>query len=238
MKPLLFVRNEPVETFGIAPKVLADEGIEVRVLDALEPATAWPDIGEVSGIVMFGGSMNVDEVERHPFLIRNRELARRAVTEATPYLGICLGAQLLARALDRPVFPAPSREIGFEPVRPLPAAKEDPLLSHYADGDLVFHWHEDTLQLPEQAISLARGDQIPVQAFRVGEAAWGLQFHFEIDGPEIELWLDDFADGLEETWGKSADRVREEAREHLADHESKGSTVLRRFAEVVRTGRE
>ena len=237
MKPLLFVRNEPVETFGIAPKVFADEGIEVRVLDALDPATTWPEIGEVCGIVMFGGSMNVDQVERYPFLARDRELALRAVTESTPYLGICLGAQILARALDRRVFPAAEREIGFEPVRPLPAAKEDPLVSHYADGDLVFHWHEDTLQLPESAVALAEGDRIPVQAFRVGEAAWGLQFHFEIDGPEMELWLEDFRDGLEEKWGKSPERVRQEAREHLAAHEAKGSKVLRRFAEVVRSGR-
>jgi GMP synthase (glutamine-hydrolysing) len=237
VKPLLFVRNDPVETFGIAPKVFADEGIPVRVLDALEPASAWPAVGEVCGIVMFGGSMNVDEVDHYPFLVRDRELALQAVTHATPYLGICLGAQLLARALDRPVFPAPEREIGFEPVRPLRAAAADPLLSHYADGDLVFHWHEDTLELPEAAVALAEGDHIPVQAFRVGGAAWGLQFHFEIDGPEMELWLEDFASGLEEKWGKSPERVREEAREHLADHEAKGSQVLRRFAEVVRTGR-
>ena len=237
MKPLLFVRNDPVETFGIAPKVFADEGIDVRVLDALEPPTTWPDVGDVCGIVMFGGSMNVDQVERYPFLARDRELALRAVTESTPYLGICLGAQILARALDRRVFPAAEREIGFEPVRPLPAAKEDPLVSHYADGDLVFHWHEDTLQLPESAVALAEGDRIPVQAFRVGEAAWGLQFHFEIDGPEMELWLEDFRDGLEEKWGKSPERVREEAREYLAAHEAKGSKVLRRFAEVVRSGR-
>ena len=237
MKPLLFVRNEPVETFGIAPKVFADEGIDVLVLDALEPATIWPDVGEVCGIVMFGGSMNVDQVEPYPFLVRDRELALRAVTQSTPYLGICLGAQILARALDRPVFPAAEREIGFEPVRPLPAAKEDPLLSHYSDGDLVFHWHEDTIQLPEAAVALAEGDRVPVQAFRVGEAAWGLQFHFEIDWPEMELWLEDFQDGLEEKWGKSPERVREEAREHLPAHEAKGSKVLRRFAEVVRAGR-
>jgi GMP synthase (glutamine-hydrolysing) len=238
VKPILFVRNDEVETFGIAPKAFAEQGVETVVLEAPDPRAAWPELDQVGGVVMFGGSMNVDQVEDHPFLARDRDLARAAVERGTPYLGICLGAQLLARAMEHEVFRAPVREIGFEPVRPLAAVGHDPLLSHYEDGDRVFHWHEDTLELPDGAVQLVAGDRIPVQAFRVGELAWGVQFHFEIDREEIEAWLEDAgaAGGLEAKWGKSSERVREEADALLAEHEAKGLEVFRRFARIVNEG--
>jgi GMP synthase (glutamine-hydrolysing) len=237
MRPVLFVRNDAGDTLGIAPKVFADDGVDVRVLEAFDPAAEWPDADDVSGVVMFGGSMNVDQLAAHPFLARDRDLARTAVEHAVPYLGICLGAQLLARALDSPVVPAPVREIGFEPLHPLPAAASDPLLSHYEDGDRVFHWHEDTLELPRRAVHLATGDRIAAQAFRVGPVAWGLQFHFEIDGHEMELWLDASGPGVEEAWGKSAETLRREAGAHLDAHQAKGAEILRRFAAIVRGAR-
>lgn len=144
---------------------------------------------------------------------------------------------MLARALDRAVFAAPAKEFGFEPIRPTAAATDDLLLSHYADGDMVFHWHRDTLDLPDGAELLATGDRVHVQAFRVGKLAWGVQFHVEIDGPEADLWLDDasqFMD-LKEVWGKSPAEVRAEAAMHLSRHEEQGRELFRRFADVVRS---
>jgi GMP synthase (glutamine-hydrolysing) len=237
VKPVLLVRNDPFETFGIAPKVFADEGVPVATLDAIDPASAWPSIDDVDGVVMFGGSMNVDRAEEYPFLLRDRRLAAEAVERGTPYLGICLGAQILARALDTPVVRAPVRELGFEPLHPLAAAADDPLLSHYADGDPVFHWHEDTHELPAGAEWLAAGDHVSTQAYRIGDAAWGLQFHFEIDGPEIELWLREAGPGIEATWGRSGADVREQASRLLAQHEHRGAEVFRRFCGVVRSAR-
>jgi GMP synthase (glutamine-hydrolysing) len=234
VRPLLLVRNDPVDTLGIAPKVLADEGVDVVVVDALDERARWPDVAEISGIVMFGGAMNVDELNAHPFLSRDRLLAREAVERGVPYLGICLGAQLLARAMERAVFRAPAREIGFEPISPTAAAADDRLLSHYRDGDLVFHWHEDTLELPEGAVQLAAGVRVPVQAFRVGDAAWGIQFHLEIDAAEIDVWLDDFGEGLAAAWGKSPERILAEAASYLDGSEARGAETLRRFAELAR----
>jgi GMP synthase (glutamine-hydrolysing) len=237
MRPVLLVQNDPVETFGVAPAALADAGVDVRVLDATDPGAPRSQLDEVAGIVMFGGSMNVDDTNEHPFLKENVDLTREAVQRGVPYLGICLGAQMLARALDRPVVRAPAKELGFEPVHPTAAANEDRLLAHYEDGDMVFHWHQDTLELPDGGVLLATGDRVPIQAFRVGELAWGVQFHFEIDGPEIDLWLDDasqFMD-LKEVWGKTPAEIRDESARFLPRHEALGRTVFRRFAEVVRS---
>jgi GMP synthase (glutamine-hydrolysing) len=240
MKPLLLVKNDPVETLGVAVRALTDAGAQVLVLDATDSEAPRPSIEDLAGVVMFGGTMNVDEVDEHPFLKENRDLTQEAINKGVPYLGICLGAQMLARALDTPVRRAEVKEIGFEPIRPLPAADSDPLLSVWADGDMVFQWHQDTMDLPPGAEALATGDRIPVQAYRVGALAWATQFHFEIDAAELETWVSEasqFMD-LEEVWGKSSARMHEEGARYMAAHEAKGSEMFARFARIAaeRTG--
>ncbi len=235
MRPLLLIQNDPVETFGVAVRALEAVGADVITLDATDPSAPRLALDDLSGVVMFGGTMNVDEVDEHPFLKENRDLTREAIDRGVPYLGICLGAQMLARALDAPVRRAGVKEVGFEPVRPLPAAAGDPLLSVWSDGDMVFQWHQDTMALPPDAEQLATGDRIAVQAYRVGEHAWATQFHFELDAAELELWLDEasqFMD-LSEVWGKSPAQIRGEAARYMAEHEVKGSAMFARFAEVA-----
>lgn len=239
MKPVLLVRNDRFETFGLAVSALEGAGADLRIVDPTRPGEPFPDLGEVSAVVMFGGTANADEIDEHPFLLHDRELTREAVDRRVPYLGICLGAQILARAFDRPVVRAPQRELGFEPVHPTAAAADDPLLSVFGDGDRGFQWHQDTFELPAGATLLATGEDVPLQAYRVGDLAWGIQWHFEIDGAELEMWLDE-ADALMDlkaVWGKSADETRVEAKEHLAAHEDRGREVFRRFANVVRGSR-
>jgi GMP synthase (glutamine-hydrolysing) len=232
MRPLLLLRNDPVDTYGIARDALAGEGLPVVVLDAWKPS--WPGSGEISGVVAFGGAMNVDETVRFPYLARERGFLRECVERGVPVLGICLGAQLLARALDAPVMPSPVREIGFTSIHPTTSGANDPLVSAFAEGDLVFHWHEDTFELPTGSELLATGDDVLVQAYRAGPRAWGLQFHLEIDREEIEAWLDDAGDDLEETWGKSKEAVREEAELHLSRQSERARNAFRGFADVVR----
>jgi GMP synthase (glutamine-hydrolysing) len=236
MRPVLFVRNDTYETFGLARRAFAPAGVPVEVFDAIDPDAPRPSLEDVGGVVMFGSSSNVDETDAYPFLKEIRDLTRDALDRDLPYLGICLGAQVLARSLDKPAPLAPVKEIGFAPVRPTASGSSDRLVSHYADGDMVFQWHQDTFELPDGAELLVTGDAVPLQAYRVGERAWGIQFHFEIDGPEIDLWLDTYSleADLASTWGKTTDAVRAEAGAYLAAHEAKGAETFRRFAEVVR----
>ena len=236
MKPLLLVKHDRAETFGVAVPTLEAEGFAITVVDSWDGAATWPRLDDVSGVIEFGGEMNVDDTDRLPSLAHERALAAEAVARGVPYLGSCLGAQILVRALDRPVFRAHVKEIGFSPLRPAAGAADDPILSLYEDGDMVFHWHEDTFELPSGAELLATGDLIPVQAFRAGPCAWGLQFHFEVDRAEVEIWLEDAdaAGDLRAAWGKSSAEIRGEADRYLARHEELGREVFRRFAEVAR----
>lgn len=236
MDPILLVRNDAYESFGVAPGALASAGVDLVTVDATRPDSQLPTLDRVAAVVMFGGTANIPRAEDHPYLARVRDLAREALDREIPYLGLCLGSQLLAWACGVPVVRGPVREVGFEPVRRTPEAKADPLLSFLEEEEIVLQWHEDTHELPDQATLLVTGDRVPVQGYRVGELAWGLQFHAEVDAWELEWWLG-IADAeldLAGTWGKSADEIRAEAREHMARQEERGRELFRRFADLVR----
>jgi GMP synthase (glutamine-hydrolysing) len=142
---------------------------------------------------------------------------------------------MLARAMDRSVYPAGTRVLGFSVLHLSPEASDDPLISVFREGDMVFHWHEDTFELPDGATILATGDAVHLQAFRIGERAWGTQFHFEVDRAEVELWLRSAGEEVVRAWGSSSDRVLEESDRFLAIQEERARDVFQRFADVVRS---
>ncbi len=167
-----------------------------RVLDAcgaLHVQTVKPLAGQplpaherVAGAVVMGGPMNVDEVERFPALAAEREWLAEATRRELPLLGICLGAQLLARALGAEVRAGEEPEIGFAPVEI--GDPDDPLLGGLAPSTDVLHWHGDVFDLPDGARSLATSTRTEHQAFRAGNA-WGVLFHPEADFALVEAWL-------------------------------------------------
>ncbi|HXS48111.1 MAG TPA: type 1 glutamine amidotransferase [Solirubrobacterales bacterium] len=147
---------------------------------------ALPDHAEIAGAVLMGGPMNVDEVERYPGLAAEREWLVEAARIEMPILGICLGAQLLARALGAEVRAGERPEIGFAPVEIHNPA--DPIVGALAPQATVLHWHGDVFDLPDGAERLASSAQTEVQAFRHGDA-WGVLFHPEADANLLDSWL-------------------------------------------------
>ena len=234
MRPILLVGHDDWETFGVAPGTLEEDGVPwIGLLS--HTGKPLPDLSEISGLVIYGGVMNVDMTAEYPYLGAERDHVRAAVEAGVPYLGICLGGQMLARALDHAVYPAGVREIGFNALHPTTEAADDPLFSVFDDGDVVFHWHEDTFELPEGATLLATGDEVRTQAFRYGERAWGTQFHLEVDRAEIDLWLKTAGDDEVLAWGKTSDEIRAEADRFIDAHEARARRLFRRFWDVVRT---
>ena len=124
------------------------------------------------------------------FLRDEVRLIQRCVAEGRPVLGLCLGSQLLAKALGGAVSRAPRREIGFYRVRMLPEALEDPIWSSAPADFVAFHWHGDAFSLPPGAVPLAGSTLTPLQAFRYGPRAWGAQFHPEMDQELLRAFVE------------------------------------------------
>ena len=180
---MLAIQHVPWET----PHRILDAcgGLDVHTVKPLA-GQALPDHAEVAGAVVMGGPMGVDETDRHPELAAEREWLAEAMRREMPVLGICLGAQLLARALGAEVRPGEGPEIGWAPVEILDP--DDPILGALAPSTTVLHWHGDVFDLPEGTESLARSEQTEHQAFRHGNA-WGVLFHPEADLALLEAWL-------------------------------------------------
>jgi GMP synthase (glutamine-hydrolysing) len=237
VKPLLCLRHEEPDHLGTAEEVFAASGPDVTYVD-LWTGAGLPDPREVAGVVALGGVMNVDQTDAHPFLIPERDFLERAVAAELPVLGICLGGQLLARALGGRVQKAEAPETGFFPLHPTDEAPSDPLFSCFGDGDRMFQWHEDTFELPEGSSLLLSGDGVPNQAFRIGERAWGVQFHPEVTPQLLEAWLDAIPeDELAERWGRTRIELRAQAERHLPSQQRRARELFGRFASIVAEGR-
>lgn len=153
---------------------------------------------EYGALVVLGGEMNVYEEETYPFLRAENEFIRRAVESGLPYLGICLGGQLLAKALGGRVTRNAKSEFGLCHIALNELGQSDPLFAGFSDSFTFCQWHGDTFsELPVGAELLATGDICQHQAFRMGRTAYGVQFHPEATVEIIERWTTEFGKELD-----------------------------------------
>jgi GMP synthase (glutamine-hydrolysing) len=230
---LLAVQHVPWE----GPHRILDACRDLRV-KTVKPLAgqALPDHDEVAGAVFMGGPMNVDEVERFPALAAEREWLTEAAERGMPVLGICLGAQLLARALGAEVRPGEAPEIGFAPVEV--TDPDDPVLGGLAPRAEVLHWHGDVFDLPDGATHLASSERTECQAFRAG-TAWGVLFHPEADFALVEAWLE-VPSMIEEAVAALGDAGEHALPERAAELEAglieRTAPGFAAFAEIVASG--
>ncbi len=186
MPHVLAFRHVPFEGVGRIGPLLAERGMAVEYADLYRPDAPLPDISQAAALIFLGGPMSANDP--YPYLQHEIGFIRAAVDRSQPVLGICLGAQLLARALGAPVYPSPAKEIGWFDIHPTAEAAGDPLFSVLEPTETVFHWHGETFDLPPGASRLAYSAACPNQAFRAGRTVYGLQFHLEITPEMIADW--------------------------------------------------
>ncbi len=226
------VEAEPAWAVGDA---LARAGIELDVCRVFAGDPLPPDLGGHAGIVVMGGPMSAASDHGFPTRAAEVALVREAIERAVPTLGVCLGAQVLARAAGGLVYAGPDGpEVGWGPVH-LTARVADPLLDGLPSRLTVLHWHGDTYDLPPGAVLLASSPRYPNQAFRVGPAAWGFQFHIEVTPPAVEGLVRAFPDDAGRAAG-GVDAMRRAAAPNLVALARSRDLVFDRFAALVSAG--
>ena len=182
---VLVFRHVPFEDLGLIAPALESRGCAIRYVDVYKGEGIPADWQAASGLVFMGGPMSAND--SLPFLHRELALIEQGVAAGYPVLGVCLGSQLIAKALGARVYRNRVREIGWAPVYWREEARRDPLFGGLTAPETVFHWHGETFDLPAGAEWLAWSDACPHQAFRAGPA-YGLQFHLEVTPAMIAGW--------------------------------------------------
>ncbi len=225
------IRHVAFEDLGSFAPVLAGRGYEVRTFEAGVDDLASLDPAAADLLVVLGGPIGADEESLYPFLLDELRLVEARLKAGRPTLGICLGAQIMARTLGARVHPNPAgKEIGWSPLV-LSAAGERSALAAL-DGCAVLHWHGDTFDLPEGAELLASTAVTPNQAFSWGAAALGLQFHVEAVGRDLERWFIGHALEIAKTPGIAVPSLRDATRFHAPALEARAAEVLERFLDA------
>jgi GMP synthase-like glutamine amidotransferase len=183
-------------------------------------------LDDYGAVIIFGGAMHADQDEHHPWLRDENMFLERLFHLGVPMLGVCLGAQLLAKAAHAPVFPASSPEIGWFEVELTDAAADDPVLGWLPGRFDAFQWHYYAHGLPGGAEELARSS-VCTQAFRLGERVWGVQFHPEVTFAQVEQWI------AEEPEAADGERLRAETRERIEDWNELGRRLCSAFVEAA-----
>ncbi len=185
---ILSLTHGPLVRAELFDDVVRAEGHDLEEWSVVDDAEPPRPVEEYDAVFVFGGHMNVDQEDEHPWLRAEDELIRELVARRVPLFGVCLGGQLLAKAAGAHVGPSPEREAGFVPVTLTDEAVRDPIFGTLPRVLDVFEVHEYAFHVPPGAVELARS-RVCSQAFRLGDSAWGIQFHPEIRLEQVETWL-------------------------------------------------
>ena len=189
------------------------------------PLVDEPPAG-ADAVLVFGGAMHADQEDRHPWLLRELRYIHHALEQAIPFFGVCLGAQLLARAAGASVHPAVESEVGWYDVALTEAAAADPVFAELPSRFDAFQWHHYTYDVPAAGVELARSAAC-TQAFRLGRA-YGIQFHAEVTRTMVGRWLEEDPDDVAD-----ADALRAQTDERIEDWNALGRRVCTAFLATV-----
>jgi GMP synthase (glutamine-hydrolysing) len=226
------VENTRVTHHGLVGVALHERA---ALIDLHKPWTgqALPETPEADALVVFGGEQSARDDHTHPYLPALARLMQAYTQVDKPVLGICLGSQLLARAYGAENHLGTAPEFGWTDVTLTAAGRADPVLSHLPPTFPIFQWHSDTFTLPDGATHLATSATAAHQAFRIGRATYGTQFHFEASRPVVADWLARFPDLVDQMAPGWASRHPDLAATDGAKADLHGLTLARAWVSLI-----
>ncbi len=233
-KEILILQHVASEGPGLIGEVALSKGFTLRTIRLYKGESVPRPPRHFSALVVMGGPMGVYDEELYPYIGSELRLIEAAFKARVPVLGVCLGAQLMARAAGGKVFSKGKKEIGFYKLRLTPGAEQDRLLMGLPQEFVVFQWHGDTFNIPEKAVNLASSEDFEHQLLKVGDNSYGLQFHIEVTEAMVSEFL---LEGEEELRGapyiKPAEVILSEAPELLPSIHGLGRAIISRFLRQI-----
>ncbi|TPI18241.1 type 1 glutamine amidotransferase [Mesorhizobium sp. B4-1-1] len=230
---VLVVQNFDNEGLGQIGAALMEAGADIDLRKPYHGEALPQDSSEHDAMVMLGGAQNALDDEICPYFPALLDLTRDFADKDRSVLGICLGSQLVARAFGGANQIGGATEFGWHKVSLTPAAKSDPVLAALPEKFPIFEWHDDTFGLPENAVRLAGSSIAENQAFRLGRAVYGFQFHFEADTPMVRDWSTSFAGMIAERHPDWNDRLDDELARNGADADAAGLAIARAWVATI-----
>jgi len=226
MAAVTALRHVAFEDLGLIEDVCAARRWPVSYAEA--PTMDWSAFDPVAPdlLVVLGGPIGVYEESIYPFLTPEVAAIGKRLAANKPTLGICLGAQLIARALGSRVYPGPEREIGWKPLLLTAAGNASPIRHVAAEHAFMFHWHGDTFDLPEGAVLLASTEACPHQVFSWGPSTLAFQCHPEVRARDLEKWFVGHAVEIAAAPGVNVPLLRDDTRRYGAALEQQGKKLF------------
>ncbi|HEY9771766.1 MAG TPA: type 1 glutamine amidotransferase [Coleofasciculaceae cyanobacterium] len=216
---LLVIQNSPTAPLGVLAECIRERGITVEIV-APSAGERFHISKSYDGLIVLGGPMNAEDNAHYPHLKNVVRLIQLFAQAEKPILGICLGAQLIAKAFGQRVYQHDKVELGFTPLRPIDSAiADDPVLKSALPSNCepihIMEWHFDTFDLPEQAELLMTGDNCQNQAYRIHDNIYGFQCHFEVTQSILQGWLANGRDYIQSNHPNFPEQLSKQAEFYL-----------------------
>ena len=232
------IKHIDIEGPGILGDILEEAGFTLKTIE-LAKGEALPELSDsLEAVIVLGGPMNVYEEDKYPYLAEEDQFIREVIDKSVPFLGICLGAQLLAKACGSRIKKAKEEEIGFYQVDLTPEGEKDALFKGLDKEIDVFQWHGDTFDLPPKGTLIATAQVCRNQAFRIGKNAYGLQFHLEVTDQIIKSWIDEYFEAGDSDLQQKGSRIMDDYANLKAAFTSSGREICYNFTDIVKCSKK